>query len=50
MISFPTVPPTTTTLAIRLVGSVERSRLTQQQSSLLVSIPSTITVGLLPYD
>lgn len=33
--------------AMRLIGSVERSRLTQQQSDLLVQIPVTITQSLL---
>jgi hypothetical protein len=41
---------TVVTAAMRLIGSVERSRLTQQQSSLLVSIPTTVTQSLLPYD
>ena len=50
MIKLPVLPPTTTTLAIRLTKSVDRSRLTRQQSSLLVSIPSSITVGLLAHD
>jgi hypothetical protein len=50
----PTLPvikqPTVVTSAMRLIGSVERSRQTQHNASLLVSIPTTVIKGLLPHE
>lgn len=36
--------------AMRLIDSVERSRLTQQQSTLLALLPVTVIQGLLAHD
>ena len=36
--------------AIRLIHSVERARLTQQQSTLLALVPTTVIQGLLAHD